>query len=136
MGIGSDWVEGPDIENFWMTPLTAALNEAMAGPILENLNPTFTKDFIEFLPYVHRLMKGYPRWSMPRAFALRESLNRDVKTWHAIARACSPPHVDVEGGGDCWWGLTAMRERQAIFEKVDDWDHDSIASSDFGLLWG
>lgn len=135
--IGRDWTEGSDLEKFWMPPLTAALNEAMAGPILENVNPDFTDNFIEFLPFVHGLMKGLPSWCMSRATVLRDSLNRDVKTWHSIARACfKQSDIEPVGGSDRWWGLAAMRERQTLFEGVDNWDTHSIASSDFGLLWG
>jgi hypothetical protein len=135
--ISRDWTEGSDLEKFWMTPLTAALNEAMAGPLLEHVNTEFTDNFIEFLPSVHKLMKDLPRWCMSRAFVLRESLNRDVKTWHSVARACfQQSDIEPVGRADRWWGLAAMRERQTVFEGVDDWDHDSMASSDFGLLWG
>lgn len=137
MEIGSSWIEGPDVEKLWMLPLTAALNEAMAGPVLEHVSTTFTQDFIEFLPYVHNLMKGLPSWCMPRAFVLRERLRRDHRTWHSIARAFfKQSDIEEKTGADRWWGLPAIRERQDIFGKLDAWDHDDMASSDFGLLWG
>lgn len=138
------WIVNPDLESFWMTPMTAALNEAIAGPILESVNPNFTQDLIEFMPYVHSFLKGLPKWWMPRAFALRESLNKDCKTWHSLARALSRHSDNKEG--HFWtdnaspdsplWGLAAMQDRQAIFEKVDNWDHDAMAASDLGFLWG
>lgn len=134
--LGHEWTAGGDITDFFMTPLTAALNEAMAGRVLENVNPHFTKEFIEFLPFVHGLMKGLPKWCLPRAFVLRDTLQRDFKNWHAIARGNFQPSDIEEDESDRWWGVGAMRERQAILGQIDDWDHDSIASSDFGLLWG
>ena len=137
LSIGDEWIERPDIMDFWMPPLTASLNEAVAGPLLECINPNFTRDFLEFLPYVHGLMKGLPKWCIPRAFYLRENLIRDVKQWHAIARArFKPSDVHEDGDTDPWWGSACIRERQKILAAVDNWNYDIIASSDFGLLWG
>ncbi|KAM7193863.1 cytochrome P450 [Rhypophila sp. PSN 637] len=138
------WTVNPDLEGFWMTPLTAAMNEAIAGPILESVNPNFTQNLVEFMPYVHSFLKGLPKWWMPRAFALRKSLNRDCKTWHSLARALSRDsdnkdshfRSDSASPDSPWWGLAAMRDRQVILEKVDNWDHDSMAASDLGFLWG
>lgn len=135
--IGNEWISVADIMDYWMPSLTAALNEAMAGPVLECINPNFTQDFLEFLPYVHGLMKGLPRWWLPRAFALRESLNRDFRQWHSLARTFfKESDISPDGDADPWWGCAAMRERQKLFEKVDNWGHDAMAASDFGLLWG
>ena len=44
--------------------------------------------------------------------------------------------VEDDGDADPWWGSEAMRERQTFLGEVDNWDHDALASSDFGLLWG
>jgi hypothetical protein len=135
--IGTHWSEGKDLDDFWMMQLTASLNEAMAGPVLERINPNFTREFVKYLPYVHKLMLGLPKWLIPHAYRLRDGLIRDVRTWHDIAREkFDPSDVELDGGADRWWGLAAMRERQEILGNVDNWDHDSIACSDFGLLWG
>ncbi|KAF2726544.1 cytochrome P450 [Polyplosphaeria fusca] len=137
LNIGTTWVEGKDIDDFWTMQLAASLNEAMAGPVLEQVNPNFTREFVDYLPYVHKLMMGLPRWSMPRANRLRDGLVRDVKAWHDLARErFDQSDVELNDGADRWWGLAAMRERQGILSAVDNWDRDSIACSDFGLLWG
>jgi hypothetical protein len=137
LGIGDNWMDVSDIMDFWMPSLTASLNEAIAGPLLECVNPNFTKDFIKFLPFVHGLMKGLPSWCLPGALSLRASLHRDVKQWQAIARArFRASDIDSNGDADPWWGSACIRERQKILTSVDNWDHDTVASSDFGLLWG
>lgn len=120
-----------------MPPLTASMNEALAGPILECVNPNFTRDLLRYYPFVQQLMKGIPKWCIPEAYRLRKKLIQDVKQWHAIARArFQETDINENGGSDPWWGSAFMRERQNILKKVDNWDHDSIASSDFGILWG
>lgn len=137
LAIQDEWRQFPDMMDFWLPPMTSAMNEAIAGPILECVNPSFTQDLLRYYPYLHSLMKGFPRWCFPEPYRLQEGLIRDVKRWHAIARACfRENHVDKETGRDPWWGSAFIRERQSILGNVDNWDYDSIASSDFGVLWG
>lgn len=45
IGLSNAWTDTADIVDFWMPPLTPALNEALAGPILERRNQDFTRDF-------------------------------------------------------------------------------------------
>lgn len=137
LGIDEGWSQKTDIFEFWTAPLTASLIEASSGPLLECVNPNFTRDFNEFLPYIHPLIKGLPRWWIPRAYELRESLTRDVLQWQSIARArFHESDIDSDGDADPWWGSQFIRERQKFFSKVDDWDYDAIARSDLGLIWG
>lgn len=135
--IGEEWKYMPNIMDFWMPSLTASLNEALAGPVLEQVNPNFIQDLLEYMPYVHDLSNGFPRLLCRRGYALRESLLQDVKQWHQIARS-GFRETDVHGDGDAdpWWGSEIVRERQKMLRKVEHWDNDSIASSDFGLVWG
>ncbi|KAF7951339.1 hypothetical protein EAE96_006655 [Botrytis aclada] len=137
LGIGQEWAEHTDIMKFWELPLIASLNKAIAGPLLEAINPDFTEEFLEFLPYANRLVKSFPPWLIPRAYSLRRKLVATVKTWHSIARSqFKDQYVDANGDADPWWGSRCIRERQEYLSKVDNWDYDSMAVSDFGLLWG
>lgn len=137
LNIQEEWNDFPDMMQFWMDPLTASMNEALAGNILECLNPNFTKDLLKYFHYSQGMMKGLPRWCIPEAYRLRDSLVQDVKQWHAIARArFKEEDIVKSGGADPWWGSAFMRERQNFQKEVDNWDHDAIASSDFGVLWG
>lgn len=137
LNIQNEWTEFPDIMGFWMFSLTASMNEALVGPVLESIDPNFTQDLLKYFPYIQDVMKGLPRWCVPEAYRLREKLVQDVKQWHAIARAqFRDSDIDKDGRADPWWGSAFMRERQEILEKVDNWDRDSLASSDFGVLWG
>lgn len=137
LNIKDEWTEFPDIMEFWMPILTATMNETLAGPILECVNPNFTQDLLRYFPYTHRMMVGTPRWCIPKVYRLREKLIQDVKQWHAIARSrFHETDINEDGGADPWWGSALIRERQNILKKVDNWDYDSIASSDLGVLWG
>lgn len=137
LNIQDEWMNFPDIMKFWMLPLTASMNEALVGPVLECSNPNFTRDLLKYFTYIQDLMKGLPAWYIPEAYRLRKNLIEDVKKWHAKAReGFRETDIDKEGGADPWWGSAFMRERQKMLEKVDNWDYDSLASSDFGVLWG
>ncbi|KAF5869941.1 putative nacht and ankyrin domain protein [Botrytis fragariae] len=137
LGIGQEWAEHTDIMKFWELPLIASMNRAIAGPLLEAINPDFTEDFLEFLPYAYQLVKSFPPWLIPRAYSIRKKLVATVKSWHSIARSQFEDHyVDADGDADPWRGSRCIRERQDYLSKVDDWDYDSMAVSDFGLLWG
>lgn len=112
-------MEASYMMDFWMSLMTSSLNEAMAGPILECVNPNFTRDFLEFMPCVHSLLKGFPRWCTPRASSLRDSLLRDVKQWQAIARLRFKESDVEEDGYDPWWSSASMRERQNFLGAVN-----------------
>ena len=137
LNIGDEWVKHPDIMKFWRVPLIASANNAIAGPLLEAINPNFTDEFDEFFLYSTSLLRCLPRWYLRRAYSLRKKLVDTVKIWHAIARSqFKDKNVDADGDADPWWGSQLIRERQEYLSRVDNWDHDSIAISDFALLWG
>ena len=131
------WTEFPDIMDFWLEPLTASMTEALVGNVLECLDPNFNNRLLQYMQYTQHLMKGLPRWWIPEAYRLRDVLVRDVKQWHALARArFKESYVDADGAADPWWGTAFIRERQKFLGKVENWDADTIASSDLGVLWG
>lgn len=70
-----------------MEPLTASMNQALAGTILECSNPNFTHDLLRYFPYIQDVMKGLSSWYISKNYRLRKSLIRDVRQWHTIATA-------------------------------------------------
>lgn len=120
-----------------MLPMTSAMNEALAGPIIEWVNPGFAKYLLQYYPYLHSLLKGWPKWLFPEAYRLQKSPIRGVATWHAIARTrFQASDIYKTTGYDPWWGSALMWERQEILRYVDNWDAHSIAASDSGIFWG
>lgn len=137
LGIDNQWTQHSDLLDFWMLPMTSAMNEALAGPIIECVNPGFAKDLFQYYPYLHSFLKGWLKWLIPEAYRLQKSLIQGVATWHAIARArFHASDIDKTTGYDPCWGSAFMRERQQILRHVDNWDAHSIAASDFGIFWG
>ena len=135
--IQDEWKQYPNLIDYWLPAMTSAMNEALAGPMFESINPKFTEDLLKYYPYLHSLLKGIPRWLIPEAQKLSGRLIRNVEAWHELARTrfCERD-IDPISGRDPWWGSAFMRERQNFLRKVDNWDAHSIASSDFGIFWG
>ena len=135
--IGPDWQEESDIWRFWGLHLLAALNEALAGPLLVILNPQFNILFLEFLSSAPIMMRGLPQQFHLRICSVRDELVHAVKQWHAVARAkFKPTDVDTHDDTDPWWGSAFLRERQKYLLAIDNWDESAVAASDFGLFWG
>jgi len=135
--IEDDWTEVPDMTEFWMLPLTSAMTEALAGLILECVNPNFANDLLQFFAFIQPLFKRVPLWWNPRAYELRESLIQDVAQWQNIVRACfNETDVDKDGDWDPWWGSSLFRDRQRFHSKLENWDIRGIATSDLVVLWG
>lgn len=135
--IGDTWIHYADLLEFWLLPMTSALNEALAGPMLECLYPRFDAELVKYYPYLHSLLKGTPRWMIPEAYQLQKSLIKTVKAWHVLAkmRFCEKD-IEEATGRDPWWGSAFIRERHSMLAQVDNWNDDAIASSDFGIFWG
>ncbi|KAF4633640.1 hypothetical protein G7Y89_g4481 [Cudoniella acicularis] len=134
--IREEWVEFPDIMDFWMAPLTSSLVEALAGPILESLNPNFTRDLLQFFNYIQPLFKRLTWWSLLRAYKLRNSLIKDVEKWQELARAGYTEKENDNGDWDPWWGSRLFRDRQSFHSKLSNWDFKAIAISDLATIWG
>ena len=131
-----EWVEMPDLVTFWEEQFGAALLEATAGPILACVNPNIMRDLHRYDCAMPVLTKGLPRWMIPTAYAIRDSLLGNIKQWHAIARAqFKETDIDEDGDADPWWGSAFIRGRQRIFQAIDNFDYDAYASSDLGFLW-
>ena len=137
LNIDEQWSEFSDITEYWMLPLTSAMTEALAGPLLECVNPNFSQDLLQFFNFIQPLFKRVPLWWNPQAYALRESLIRDVEQWQNIARLrFTEKDVDTNGDFDPWWGSSLFRERQSFHSRLGNWDARGIATSDLAVLWG
>ena len=63
-----DFMQVADIVDFWTPLLAGSLNEALAGPPLECVNPNFTQDFLQILPLCPWAYEGSSQWWLPEAY--------------------------------------------------------------------
>lgn len=126
----------PDLLAFCEKEFASTVVEATCGPILERINPDFTKDLALYERQTPSLSKGFPRWMVPRAYAVRDKLLTNIKRWHAMARETfGASSIDADGDADPYWGSEFMRSRQKMFESFSGFDADAAASSDLGFIW-
>ncbi|KAI1274626.1 cytochrome P450 [Xylaria sp. FL0933] len=133
--IGSDWGHHADLMKVVGDEATVAILEALCGPYLLALNPDFVESFWNFDRNLQTYLQGIPWFLAPRAYADRKRALDAVKAWQQHARDHFTESAIDADGDDPFWGCSFFRERQAMFLEMDGFDHDAIASQDFGAIW-
>ncbi|PYH96691.1 hypothetical protein BO71DRAFT_396822 [Aspergillus ellipticus CBS 707.79] len=71
---------------------------------------------------------GLPRYLAPRAFRAPDGALQALKDWHLWAlRNFDPATVDADGD-NAVWGFKFFRERKEIFDTINGFDLDAIAT--------
>lgn len=135
--IGGEWSEMPDLYDFWKSRIFCAAVKSLFGPSLLSLNPSFERDFWDFVNVTPTLMKGLPRWVIPNVYRARDKVLAAVKNWHRFARRHSAyrknkPH---DPAWDEYWGSAWIKERQQFGQESGEMDEDAMASEDMGLIF-
>jgi hypothetical protein len=131
-----EWVDLADFYPWWKSRVFTAAVTALFGPHLMRINPTFEADFWAFVDHIPTLVKSYPRWMAPRAYAARDKAIDHVKKWHQFARE----HADYRNNGDDvpkwdeYWGSVWLKVRQRWGQDTGIMDDDGLASEDLALL--
>lgn len=129
-----EWIEIPDLHKFIHHTVGLSLIQAIFGPHLVQLNPTFMDDLFEFEHWFPLLAKGVPSFIVPKAYAVRRRLHSHFKRWYAHAREnFTESSIDPDGDGDPFWGSEWMRQRQKNLDLLQD--EDSLAAGDLGVAW-
>lgn len=135
--ISDDWTEMPDLVQFFRTAHGSALIEAVFGPALLEINPTFMDDLWNFddgVPWLARLVPSFINGEPYRA---RKAVRDQLKKWYAFARAnFTTDCIDGDGDGDPYWGSALIRELHSKYLQADNYDDDALASADLALAWG
>ncbi|KAK0630536.1 cytochrome P450 [Bombardia bombarda] len=131
---GSEWIEIPDFRKFIHNTVGTSLVQAVFGPSLLHVNPTFMDDLYEFDQVLPLLSKGLPSFIMPQPYAIRRRLRDNFKRWYAYARKhFTESAISEDGDGDPFWGSNWMRQRQKTLDLIQD--DDVLAAGDLGVAW-
>ena len=87
LDVHDSWVEMPDLMDFFDQNFGSSLTEAICGPSLAQINPTWRKDFIQYEKVIPSLLKGLPRWLDTKTYDVRDKLLVSIQRWHDYARA-------------------------------------------------
>lgn len=134
--IGHEWVELPDLYEFWRAQIVDAAIKALFGTHILRLNPSFTNDFWTYIADISTLMMGLPRWVTPKAYADRERVLQAIKRWHVYAEAHSE-YTKTEPDDPEWdeyWGSKYLKVRHQFRHAISCMDADAHAADDLALM--
>ncbi|KAK3984617.1 cytochrome P450 [Cladorrhinum sp. PSN332] len=137
LGSSEEWKFHHDLISLISNETTIATLNALCGPHLLRLNPNFINHFDRFDENLQTYMQGFPWFLAPRAYLARKRVLNAVKEWQQHARDHFTPSALDENGDDQYWGSSYFRLRHSMFLAMGEgnFDHASIASSDFGFIW-
>ncbi|KAE8167494.1 cytochrome P450 [Aspergillus tamarii] len=136
LSIEDEWIKMPDLLQFFRDHVGRAVLQSLFGPLLLSVNPAFMECLWKFDAATPYLAKRLPRWLVPSAYSIRESLLDQIQNWYRHARVHFHESLIAEDGdGDPCWGSRMIRERQQFLLAVDRQDDASLASTDLGLIW-
>ena len=137
LNLDENWRDESDFTTFWVDVFGDALIEAFVGRTLLSVNPSLTRDLLEYDRSVPDLSRLLPRWIIPKAYAIRDKVYKTVEQWHQISRSLLKDFdgVDLDAEPERYWDLRFIRERQRVYDQVDDYD-GACPGSDMGFVWG
>ncbi|KAL1606179.1 hypothetical protein SLS60_003580 [Paraconiothyrium brasiliense] len=115
--------------------VTVSTLDALCGPHLLRLNPDFLHDFWVFDRNLQTYLQGIPWLLAPMAYMARKRVLKAVQIWQQHARDNFDDSAIGPDGDDPFWGTSFFRERHDMFLEMDGFDHEAIASEDFGAIW-
>ncbi len=122
--IHQDWVEMDDLFSFLRPLISSSTVEAMCGANFLRDFPDFVNDFWNFNSKMPKLLQGWPRCLMSKAWLARDRCISTMKQWRKT--------VDKEN----FDGNAMMLRRWSYFSQMQGLSDDGVACSDLGILWG
>lgn len=100
----------------------------MCGANLVKMFPEFIDSFWNFNSSMPKLLQGWPRWMMPKAWQARDQCISTMKQWRKMS--------GKEGFEKNFDGNVIILRRWSYFSKMQGLSDDGVACSDLGNLWG
>ncbi|KAL8811175.1 MAG: hypothetical protein Q9223_006229 [Gallowayella weberi] len=82
------------------------------------------RDFWMFNGTMPRLLQGWPRWMMPKAWQARDRCIAAMKKWRSMT------------DGFAFDGNAMIPRRWSYFSRMKELSEHGVACSDLGILWG
>ncbi|KAL8772128.1 MAG: hypothetical protein Q9209_002563 [Squamulea sp. 1 TL-2023] len=122
--VQDEWVQMDDLFEFLRPLISGSTVEAMCGAKFLEAFPEFVDTFWTFNDEMPRLLQGWPRWIIPRAWQARDRCVSMMRQWRKIANK-----ENFDGNG-------MIQRRWSYFSKMQGLSQDAVACSDLGILWG
>ena len=121
--VQGEWVEMDDLFDFARRLVANATCESILGSKFLTKFPDFVDNFYVYNSKIRRLLQGWPRFLVPRAWQARKRCIEIMRQWRKTLNV-----HDFDGS-------PMMLKRWSYFEKWNISD-EAIASQDLGILWG
>ena len=133
--ISSEWVQVDDLWDLVRVEFFTAAVKAMCGEYLLKLNPDFVDNYWGLNSVLYVLAKGYPRWSNPGAYRVRDACIDSVKKWHQFIQPYLRDEQLMKSPWNPYYGAEVVRYRHFAWSKMPAMDAGAAATEDLGLIW-
>ena len=120
-----EWVEMDNLFSFLRPLISCSTIDAMCGTKFLEMFPDFVDSFWNFNTRMPRLLQGWPRWTMPKAWHARDRCISIMKQWRKTSQY-----------DDNFDGNAMIQRRWDYFSRMEGLSDDGVACSDLGILWG
>jgi hypothetical protein len=127
----TEWIEMNDLFEFIRPLISRATIQAMCGATFLRVFPEFFEKFWNFNEDMPKLLQGWPRWMMPKAWRARDLCIAIMKKWRKLHDTQTS---DSDGG--TFDGSAMILRRWSYFSKMQELSEHGVACSDLGILWG
>jgi hypothetical protein len=134
--IGGDWVRRDDLLDLFNKEITHSVIDSLCGKHLTQQHPGFINNLWELDNGVWKLLLRFPRFLAHGTYAARDSAILAIRDWHSWAAGNFDPVYIDEVSNDPFWGSQFFQDRQKMFQDMDGFNADAIASQDLAFVWG
>jgi hypothetical protein len=133
--IRDDWVHRDDLLDLFNSDITRSTVDSLCGKHLTQRHPRFIESLWKLDDGVRKSLLRFPRFLAQDTYAVRDAAILAIKDWHSWATGNFDPVYIDEDGDDPFWGSQFFRDRQKMFQDMDGFNGDAIASQDLAFLW-
>lgn len=133
--IGDDWVEVPDLAQFFHQKVTKSALISMYGPHLIRLNPNIVQDLWDFFPFVLGLFLGLPRWILPKAHSLRAKLLDGIMRYYNHAHENYNANGPDEDWEEFFGSQFTRKKHMELWERFGAMGARARAAEDLSFFW-
>lgn len=133
--LSSKWEEIPDFLDIFKHHGTSVVVNALAGPTLLKLHPSFLQDLWDIDKDAMVLLMGLPSVFGSKGRKARTRALDAICDWHQWAEKNFTPDYIDKYEHDPFWGTCYFREKQEAMKKIDGFTPRAIASEDLSVFW-
>lgn len=132
------WTEIEDLWSFFQHEITRATMETIFGSAMLKRYPGVIRDFWEFDTNIENFTRGLPRFTMPKAYAARDRLHKNLTEWlQASHKGSDFAKVgDEDPNWDEDMGSKFFQARDSVFANIPSFNDQARAAETLAIMQG